>query len=113
MVIERGQVYWCNLDPVHGHEQGLTRPVVIVSSDSYNSSQSPLIAVIPLTKAPAKNPIHLRLAPEDTGLDAPSTALIDHSRFLDRTRLKGAPVGRLRPAAMLLLNRHLSRVLGL
>jgi mRNA-degrading endonuclease toxin of MazEF toxin-antitoxin module len=37
VVIERGQIFWCGLDPVEGHEQGATRPVVIVSADSYNS----------------------------------------------------------------------------
>jgi mRNA interferase MazF len=113
MVIEKGQIYWCGLDPVHGHEQGSTRPVVVVSSDSYNGTQSPLAAIVPLTRAPVKNPIHVRFSPAETGLEAASTALTDHARFLDRTRLRGAPIGRLQPAALALLNRQLARVLGL
>ena len=113
MVIERGQIYWCGLDPVQGHEQGSTRPVVVVSSDAYNGSQSPLAAIVPLTKAPIKNPIHLRLAAEDTGLELASTALIDYARFIDRTRLKGSPIGRLRPSALAQLDRQLARVLGI
>lgn len=113
MVMERGQIYWCVLDPVHGHEQGSTRPVVIVSADSYNGTQTPLTAIVPLTRSPMKNPIHIRFSPAETGLDTGFTALTDHARFVDRTRLKGAPIGRLQPAALALLNRQLTRVLGL
>ena len=113
MVIERGQIFWCGLDPVQGHEQGALRPVVIVSSDSYNSARSPLTAIVPLTRAPAKNPIHLSFPPKQTGLDALCTALVDHARFIDRGRLRGTAIGRLHPAAMALLNRNLSRVFGL
>ena len=113
MVIERGQVYWCGLDPVHGHEQGATRPVVVVSSDAYNRTGSPLVGIVPLTKAAAKNPIHLQLIPQDTGLESDSTALTDHARFIDRSRLRGAPIGRLQPMALALLDRNLSRVFGL
>lgn len=118
MVIERGQIYLCGhdrcgLDPVQGHEQGLTRPVVIVSSDSYNQSRSPLVAIAPLTRSPAKNPLHLRFTAGETGLDSDSTVLTDHARFIDRARLQGDPIGRLAPTAMALLNRQLTRVLGL
>lgn len=113
MVIERGQIFWCALDPVEGHEQGATRPVVIVSADLYNASRSPLTAIVPLTRAPAKNPLHLTLSPEQTGLDTPSTALIDHARFIDRGRLRGAAIGKLQPSAMALVDRNLSRVFGL
>jgi mRNA interferase MazF len=112
-VIERGQIYWCGLDPVQGHEQGKTRPVVIISSDSYNKSRSPLTGIVPLTSSPAKNPIHLSLSPTDTGLDSASTALTDHVRFIDRSRLKGEPIGRVQPVAMAVLNRQLTRVFGL
>ena len=113
MVIERGQIYWCGLDPTQGHQQGATRPVVIVSADPYNKTHSPLAAVVPLTKTLPKTPLHLHFSPADTGLKKDSTALIDHARFLDRSRLRGAPIGRLQPAALALLDRQLGRVLGL
>ena len=108
MVIERGQIYWCALDPIQGHEQGATRPVIVVSADAYNKTQSPLAAVVPLTKAAAKTPLHLRFSQEDTGLRTESTVLIDHARFVDsfaparnadwatsagRTRTSGPTVG--------------------
>ncbi len=111
--MERGQIFWCNLDPVRGHEQGSARPVVIVSADSYNETLSPLAAIVPLTRSPIKNPIHIRLSGSDTGLAEDSTLLIDHARFIDRSRLRGQAIGRLSPVAIALLNRQLSRVLGL
>jgi mRNA-degrading endonuclease toxin of MazEF toxin-antitoxin module len=113
VVIERGQIYWCALDPIQGHEQGATRPVIVVSADAYNKTQSPLAAVVPLTKAAAKTPLHLRFSQEDTGLRTESTVLTDHARFVDPSRLRGTPIGRLQPAALALLDQPLGRVLGL
>jgi len=113
MVIGRGQIFWCELDPVQGHEQGAIRPVVVISANPYNETRSPLVAIVPLTKSPPKTPVHVSLAPEESGLAMASTALIDHARFLDRSRLRGAPVGEVRPEALARLDRHLMRVLGL
>ena len=113
VVIERGQIYWCGLDPTQGHEQGAVRPVIIVSADAYNKTQSPLTAIVPLTKASPKTPLHLRFTIRDTGLELESTALTDHARFLDRSRLRGGPIGRLQPDALALLDRQLGRVFGL
>jgi len=111
--MKRGEIYWCDLEPRRGHEQGERRPVVIVSADPYNQSKSPLIGIVPLTTAAAKNPVHVPLPVEDTGLSAASTALVDHARFLDRTRLRPGPLGRLNPTAQSRLDRNLIRVFGL
>jgi len=113
MVIERGSIFWCDLDPIIGHKQGKTRPVVVVSSNSYNATNSPLVAIVPLTKSPPKTPLHLRFSPAQTGIDQEATALVDHTRFLDRSRLKPAAIGRLSPDALALLDRHLARILAL
>jgi len=53
--MKRGEIYWCDIEPRRGHEQGARRPVIIVSADPYNQSRSPLIGVVPLTTATAKN----------------------------------------------------------
>jgi mRNA interferase MazF len=111
--MKRGEIYWCDLDPRRGHEQGARRPVVIVSANPYNESQSPLIGIVPLTTAAAKNPVHLKLTKAETGLEADSTALVDHARFLDRARLGPSPAGRLIPEAQSKLDRNLARVMGL
>ena len=111
--MKRGEIYWCDLEPRRGHEQGARRPVVIISADLYNASQSPLIGVVPLTTAAAKNPVHVKLTKEETGLDADSVALTDHARFLDRTRLHPRPAGQLTAEAESRLDRNLARVMGL
>lgn|SRR5690242_7667651 len=111
--MKRGEIYWCDLEPRRGHEQGARRPVVIISADQYNASQSPLIGVVPLTTAPVKNPVHVPLAAAETGLDKDSVALIDHARFLDRARLSAAPTGRVVPLAQARIDRNLARVIGL
>jgi hypothetical protein len=62
-----------------GHQQAERRPVIIVSADPYNESRSPLIGIVPLTKSIAKNPVHLKLGKDETGLAADSTALVDQA----------------------------------
>ena len=111
--MRRGEILWCDLEPRRGHEQGALRPVVIVSADPYNESRSPLIAVAPLTHAAAKNPLHVALSVDDTGLESASTALIDHARFIDRTRLRPEIAGKLSRSAQARVDRNLSRVMGL
>lgn len=111
--MNRGEIYWCDLEPRRGHEQGAKRPVIIISADAYNLSKSPLIGVVPLTTAAAKNPVHVALLAGETGLDKDSVALIDHTRFLDRTRLSASSAGRLTPDAQSRIDRNLARVMGL
>ncbi|MSV27566.1 MAG: type II toxin-antitoxin system PemK/MazF family toxin [Bryobacterales bacterium] len=93
--MRRGAIHGCDLEPRSGQEQGERRPVVIVSADLYNASRSLLIGIVPLTRSPAKTLLHVALTPEDTGLEAPSTALEDHARFIDRSHLRPDAAGRL------------------
>jgi mRNA-degrading endonuclease toxin of MazEF toxin-antitoxin module len=83
---------------------------VIVSANPYNDSLSPLIGIVPLTTAVPKNPVHIKLTANETGLQGDSYALIDNARFLDRTRLGMSPAGRLIPEAQSRLDRNLARV---
>jgi mRNA-degrading endonuclease toxin of MazEF toxin-antitoxin module len=87
--------------------------VVIVSADAYNESRSPLVGVVPLTRSASKNPIHVTLGVEETGLTSAATALVDHARFIDRARLRPDVAGKLSPGAQMRIDRNLVRVLGL
>jgi mRNA interferase MazF len=111
--MRRGEIFWCNLEARHGHGQGAVRPAIIVSADPYNESRSPLVAIVPLTHAGAKNPLHVALSVDETGLDSASTALIDQARFIDRSRLRAETAGRLTSSAQARVDRNLARVLGL
>jgi mRNA interferase MazF len=101
---------WCDLEPRRGHEQGEVRPVIIVSADAYNETRSPLVAIVPLTRAVAKNPLHVALSVNETGLEAPSTALIDHARFVDRSRLRREAAGMLVRGAQARVDRNVACV---
>jgi mRNA interferase MazF len=111
--IRRGQVFLCDLEPRRGHEQGSARPVVVVSSDPYNASASPLIGIVPLTSSSAKNPLHLELGTRETGLRKISTALVDHLRFVNRERIQSKAVGELSSEALAAVDLNLRRVLAL
>lgn len=83
--VARGQVYWVELDPVHGAEIAKTRPCVVLSAEEVNQHRRTVI-VVPLTttKAPAVPP--LLLAVPSMGAD--SKARIEHIRSVEKSRLK-------------------------
>ena len=64
--MRRGEILWCDTEPRRGGE---VRPAIIVSADAYNETRSPLVAIVPLTRAVAKNPLHVSLPVEETGLE--------------------------------------------
>jgi len=57
--------------------------------------------------------LHIALSIDETGLESPSTALIDHARFVDRSRLRPEAAGRLIHSAQARVDRNLARVFGL
>ena len=111
--MNRGGIYWCDLEPRTGHEQGLVRPVVVVSAAQYNNSRSPMIGIIPLTTSEPKHGFHVVLEPSETGLDLKSTALVDQARFIDRQRLRVDKIGQVTVSGLARLDRQLARAFGL
>ncbi len=95
LVMWRGEILWCDLEPQRGREQGEVRLAIIMSADAYNETRSPLVGIVPLTGAMAKNPSHVALSEDETGLESPSAAFVDHARFIDRSRLRAEAAGRL------------------
>ena len=93
--IKRGDLFYADLSPVVGSEQGGIRPVLIVQNDVGNKYSPTIIAVAvtsQLTKA--KLPTHIELKAEDFGLPKDSVALCEQIRTLDKRRLK-EKIGRL------------------
>ena len=83
--IKRGDIYYANLNPVIGSEQGGTRPVLIISNDVGNK-HSPTVIVAPITSrihTKAKLPTHTF-----EGLDKNSIILLEQIRTIDKQRLK-------------------------
>ena len=87
--IKRGDIYYANLNPVIGSEQGGTRPVLIISNDIGNK-HSPTVIVAPITSrvhTKAKLPTHTSVKDFD-GLDKDSIILLEQIRTIDKQRLK-------------------------
>mgnify|MGYP000409925735 CR=1 FL=1 len=88
-IIKRGDIYYAELNPVIGSEQGGTRPVLIISNDIGNK-HSPTVIVAPITSrvhTKAKLPTHT-LIKDFEGLDKNSIILLEQIRTIDKQRLR-------------------------
>lgn len=87
MVIKRGDVFYADLDPIIGSEQGGVRPVLIVQNNVGNK-YSPTIVVLPISSAKNVNmPTHIRIS-ESKMLPKTSVILAEQIRTIDRNRLQ-------------------------
>ena len=86
---KRGDLYYADLSPVIGSEQGGIRPVLIVQNDVGNK-YSPTVIVAAVTSQinKAKLPTHIELSAEVYGLPKDSVVLLEQVRTLDKRRLK-------------------------
>jgi len=87
-VIRRGDIFYANLSPVVGSEQGGVRPVLVVQNDIGNK-YSPTIIVAAITSKinKAKLPTHIELSGTTYGLEKSSVVLLEQIRTLDKARL--------------------------
>ena len=87
--MKRGDIYWCDLSPIVGSEQGGVRPVVILQNDIGNKhSPTTIAAIITSRRTKAKLPTHCWLT-HTTKLPTASMVLCEQVRTIDRSRLKG------------------------
>lgn len=89
MVIKRGDMFYADLSPVVGSEQGGIRPVLIIQNDTGNK-YSPTVIAAAITSQTGKNklPTHIELGSKDNGLKADSVVLTEQIRTIDKSRLK-------------------------
>lgn len=89
MNIKRGELYYADLSPVVGSEQGGIRPVLVVQNDVGNKFSPTIIAAAVTSKInKAKLPTHIELPLGDFGLQKDSVILLEQIRTLDKRRLK-------------------------
>lgn len=88
-MIKRGELYYADLSPVVGSEQGGVRPILVVQNDIGNK-YSPTVIVAAITSQinKAKLPTHIELHAGDYGLQKDSVVLLEQLRTLDKRRLK-------------------------
>ena len=110
--MKRGDIYYADLDPVVGSEQGGYRPVLIIQNDLGNRF-SPTVIVLPLTSRMGKTPLrtHVPLLPPQGGILKPSIILCEQVRTLEKSRLTRR-LGTVSRDKMLLVEEALSLAVG-
>ena len=89
MNIRRGDIYYADLSPVIGSEQGGLRPVLIVQNDVGNKYSPTVIAAAITSKlSKTKLPTHIDVFADKVGLQRDSVVLLEQIRTIDKTRLK-------------------------
>lgn len=88
-MVKRGDIYYADLSPVVGSEQGGLRPVLIVQNDTGNKhSPTVIAAAITSQVGKARLPIHIELTAQSYGLSRDSVILLEQIHTLDKSRLR-------------------------
>lgn len=111
--LRRGSVYLVNLDPVIGHEQGKTRPCLIISDDRFNNSKADLIVVLPMTTKVQQNPWSIKIESKATGLNIDSYVLCAQIITISKKRLCSDELGYLDNKYFSLINERLGYLISL
>ena len=107
MTVKRGDIYYADLSPVIGSEQGGVRPVLIIQNDVGNKYSPTIIAAAITSKInKAKMPTHIELAANEYGLSKDSVILLEQIRTIDTQRLR-EKIGRLDTDMMLRVDKAL------
>jgi mRNA interferase MazF len=113
--IERGQIYFVNLNPVLGREQAGTRPVLVLSINAIN--QLPLVVTVVVgtkgTNIKRDYPTNIRLSPHESGLLIETVFLCFQIRSLDPNRFPAEPTGKISESKMLEVEAAVRYCLGL
>ena len=113
MNIKRGEIYYADLSPVVGSEQGGVRPVLIVQNDVGNK-YSPTVIAAAITSQQYKTnlPTHIKVDADGCGLQKDSIVLLEQMRTIDKTRLR-EKMGSLDRGSMNMVDKAISVSLGL
>lgn len=89
VIVKRGDIYYADLSPVIGSEQGGIRPVLIIQNDVGNK-YSPTVIAAAITSQinKAKMPTHIELSASEYGLYKDSVILLEQIRTIDKKRLR-------------------------
>ena len=108
MIVKRGDLFYADLSPVVGSEQGGIRPVLVVQNDVGNKYSPTIIAAAVTSQInKAKMPTHIEISAETYGLVKDSVILMEQIRTIDKKRLK-EKIGHADEELMERVNRALS-----
>ncbi|WP_425060257.1 Endoribonuclease EndoA [Sporomusa carbonis] len=89
MIVKRGDIYYANLSPVVGSEQGGHRPVLVIQNDVGNKySPTVIVAAITSQISKAKLPTHVEVSAKQYNLEKDSVILLEQLRTIDKRRLR-------------------------
>ncbi len=89
MTVKRGEIYYADLSPVIGSEQGGVRPVLIVQNDVGNKfSPTVIAAAITSQRFKTQLPTHIHVMADHCGLQKDSIVLLEQVRTIDKRRLR-------------------------
>ncbi len=113
VIVKRGDIYYADLSPVVGSEQGGIRPVLIIQNDIGNK-YSPTVIAAAITSQinKAKMPTHIELKACEYGLNKDSVILMEQIRTIDKKRLR-EKIGKLDEELMRCVNEALAISFGL
>ena len=113
MYVKRGDIYYADLSPVVGSEQGGVRPVLIVQNDVGNKySPTVIAAAITSQQDKSRMPTHINVDGDSCGLSKDSVVLLEQVRTIDKQRLKER-MGNLSVSDMNKINKALNVSFGL
>lgn len=114
-MIRRGDIFFVDLDPIHGREQGGRRPVLVVSCSAINRQPLVVTVVVGTTsnRVPRDYPVNVRVSARDSGLPHDTVFLCFQLRSIDSGRFPDQAAGRLSETRMALVDLALKRVLSL
>lgn len=90
----RGEIWLADLNLTRGHERAGSRPVLMISTDTFNHGHADLVFVLPLTRTDRRIPIHIVVDPPEGSLSARSFILCDAPRSIAKDRLGPQAWGR-------------------
>lgn len=110
--VHRGDIFYADLNPVVGSEQGGVRPVLIVQNEVGNAySPTVIVAAITSQQGKCKLPTHITVSGGVGGLERSSIILLEQVRTIDKKRLRGY-VGSLDPHTMTKINKAITLSMG-
>ncbi|WP_315095101.1 type II toxin-antitoxin system PemK/MazF family toxin [uncultured Cellulomonas sp.] len=110
--MRRGDIYLADLGQPVGHEQGGTRPVLVLSAQPWLDSNPPVVTVVPITRTPWVSPTRIEIEPGGSGLKATSYARCEDAAAISPQRLTSR-FGSADPLVILRVEQALRRLLAL
>jgi mRNA interferase MazF len=108
---KQGEVWWIDLEPVRGHEQGKKRPCLVVSDNAFNAIPHGLVWVVPVSSNPCCHNLTVKVTPPEGGMKVTSAVLCHQLRTVSVERLDKRS-GEVSAGTMQEVTRRVGMILG-